>query len=144
MKEIKTSVLIDAPVSKVWQVLSEFEAYGRWNPFLRSISGSAVVGGVLKVVIQVPKGSSMVFKPKVLRFEAEREFRWLGVLGVSGVFDGEHYFILRDLGGGVTEVFHGEIFRGILVGVFEKMGMLRNTVFGFELMNEALKKECEK
>lgn len=83
----------------------------------------------------------MIFKPDILKFEPEREFRWKGKFGIKGIFDGEHYFILEETGEHQTKFIHGEIFSGILVGLMG--GALANTRDGFVLMNEALKKECE-
>lgn len=84
----------------------------------------------------------MTFKPVILRFEPAREFRWKGKLGMKGIFDGEHYFILEKLSDHQTRFIHGENFRGLLVGVLGKT--LLRTEEGFRLMNQALKKECEK
>lgn len=36
----------------------------------------------------------MTFKPKILIVEPNKEFRWKGKLGINGIFDGKHYFIL--------------------------------------------------
>jgi hypothetical protein len=63
-------------------------------------------------------------------------------LGMKGIFDGEHYFMLIDLDNGQTRFIHGEKFGGILVPFMEKT--LGKTKKGFELMNQALKEQCEK
>ncbi len=84
----------------------------------------------------------MIFRPIVLKFDENKEFRWLGKLLIKGLFDGEHYFILTDNGNGSTAFTHGEEFKGLLVSVFSRI--LEKTKIGFELMNEALKKGCEK
>jgi hypothetical protein len=39
----------------------------------------------------------MTFKPTILTLESNKEFRWKGKLGITGIFDGEHYFILEYL-----------------------------------------------
>ena len=141
MKQIETEIRIKAPVSKVWQVLIDFKNHPSWNPFIQTISGDKKEGGKLTVVIRPPDGKRMTFRPKVLRFEPNKEFRWKGSLGVKGIFDGEHYFILDEISTNETRFVHGENFSGILTGMmgsaFEK------TRKGFELMNKALKKKCE-
>lgn len=71
-------------------------------------------------------------------------FRITDAFGVDlfkGLFDGEHYFIIEDNLDGTSLFTHGEQFRGLLVGLLEKV--LKNTLKGFILMNEALKKRCE-
>ena len=84
----------------------------------------------------------MTFQPTLLKFEENREFRWVGKLLVKGIFDGEHYFVLSKEVGNKTKFTHGEKFRGILVYFAGKI--LDKTKGGFELMNESLKVECEK
>ena len=38
-KEIVTEVEINAPPSRVWQILTDFEKYPTGNPFIKKISG---------------------------------------------------------------------------------------------------------
>lgn len=61
----------------------------------------------------------MTFKPTVLAFKHNKEFRWIGKLLFKGVFDGEHKFELIDNGNGTTIFNHSENFKGILVGLFK-------------------------
>ena len=39
MREIKTEILIKAPIEKIWAVLVDFSNYSEWNPFIRKIEG---------------------------------------------------------------------------------------------------------
>lgn len=141
MQHIETEILINAVPEKVWAVLTDFERHPTWNPFIKSLEGEKVVGRQLKVSIQPPGGGGMTFKPEVLAFEVNKEFRWKGKLLFKGIFDGEHYFRLVDTGNGATRFIHGEKFSGFLVSLLG--GTLDKTKAGFELMNEALKRECE-
>jgi hypothetical protein len=142
MKKIQTEIIINADVSKVWNVLMDFENHPNWNPFIKSISGVKVPGEKLTVLIKPPDSNEMTFKPIILKLEPGKEFRWKGKLGISGIFDGEHFFILEHLKEHQTRFIHGEKFSGILVSLLGKM--LDKTKTGFELMNESIKKECEK
>lgn len=142
MQHIETEILINAKPEKVWTVLTDFEKHPTWNPFIKSIEGEKSVGKQLKVSIQSPNGGGMTFKPVVLTYDVNKEFRWKGKLVISGIFDGEHYFRLIDMGEGTTKFVHGEKFSGILVPLMG--GALNKTKAGFQLMNEALKRECEK
>lgn len=142
MKNIQTEILINADISKVWNVLMDFENHPKWNPFIKSISGEQKAGNKLTVSIQPPDGNGMTFKPKILTLEPNREFRWKGKLGINGIFDGEHYFILESLDKDQTKFTHGENFSGLLVLLMGNM--LNKTKAGFQLMNESIKKECER
>jgi hypothetical protein len=140
--EIKTQITINATPDKVWAVLTDFQKYPTWNPFIKSITGEPKVGSKITVSIVPPEGKNMTFKPTVLAFKHNKEFRWIGKLLFKGVFDGEHKFELIDKGDGTTIFNHSENFKGILVGLFKKQ-LENNTKKGFELMNENLKNFVE-
>jgi hypothetical protein len=142
MKNIQTEILILADTAKVWDVLMNFDNYPKWNPFITSISGERKLGNRLTVSINPPGGKGMTFKPNILTLEANKELRWKGKLGINGIFDGEHYFILEVLENDKTKFIQGEKFSGLLVPLVGKM--LDKTQKGFQLMNESIKKECEK
>ncbi len=141
MKQIETEIDINAPAGKVWSILTDYENHGKWNPFIKSITGDKNPGGSLTIRVHPPEGSAMTFKPLIIKYDSPDEFRWKGKLGIPGLFDGEHYFVLKEEKN-KTRFIHGEKFTGLLVGIFGKT--LEKTRKGFELMNEALKAECEK
>ena len=141
MKEIQTQVIIHTNPEKVWSVLMDFPSFPAWNPFIRRIGGGNRTGEYLKLTLKVPDGMEMTIGPRILNVIPNREFRWKGKLIVSGLFDGEHYFKLMDLGDGRTQFIHGEQFSGILVSLFGST--LVKTKIGFERMNQALKERCE-
>lgn len=141
MKSLTSEITINAGPDAVWSVLTDFDSYPEWNPFIVSIAGAKNVGGRLVVNIRPPGSRSMTFKPVVIAFEPEKEFRWKGKLLIKGLFDGEHRFKLKDNHDGTTQFQQGEDFSGLLVGMTGKT--LDQTHQGFVLMNEALKKRCE-
>jgi hypothetical protein len=140
--EIKTDILINATPSKVWAILTNFDNYPNWNPFIKSITGQVAVGNKITARIEPPDATAMTFTPKVLAFETNREFRWLGHLLFAGLFDGEHKFELIDNQNGTTTFIQSESFKGILVPLFKKM-LTTNTTNGFNLMNQKLKELAE-
>jgi hypothetical protein len=142
MKNIQTEILINTDITKAWDVLMNFDNYPKWNPFITSISGEPKLGSRLTVSINPPGGKGMTFKPNILTLEANKEFRWKGKLGINGIFDGEHYFILKSVDKDITKFIHGEKFSGLLVPFVRKM--LDKTQKGFQLMNESIKNECER
>ena len=137
MKNIQTEILILADTAKVWDVLMNFDSYPKWNPFITSISGERKLGNRLTVSINPPGGKGMTFKPNILTLEANKEFRWKGKLGINGIFDGEHYFILESVDKDITKFIHGEKFSGLLVPLVGKI--LDKTQKVFQLMNESIK-----
>ena len=142
MRNIKTEVLINASSEKVWSVLMDHENYPEWNPFIKQISGPTQQGEYLSVTLQIENNKPMQFKPLILVNRVNQEFRWIGKLGIKGVFDGEHYFILEQIGANQTKFIQGENFTGILSGLMLKM-IGKDTKEGFSAMNIALKSQAE-
>lgn len=138
---IQTSVVIDAPVGVVWDVLMAFEQYPSWNPFIIQIEGSPAVGEKLRVCIR-PDGHTKAnrFTPKVISNTARKEFAWVGSVPLF-LFKGVHKFVLVELSERQTELHHTEAFSGLLVPLMG--GILRATANGFHRMNTALKARAE-
>ncbi len=141
-KELTTAIDISASPQMVWQILTDFPAYEQWNPFIRSISGTAVQGSQLTAYIHPPGGQGMTFKPTVLIAEPEREFRWLGRFLVPGLFDGEHRFQIEAREDDQVRFIHSEKFSGLLVPLLAT-SLDTKVREGFEAMNQALKARAE-
>lgn len=141
--EITTEIIINASPEKVWAILTDFNNYPNWNPFIKSLEGDVKVGNKISAYIEPPETKGMTFKPKILVFEPNKEFRWVGHLLLPGLFDGKHRFELIDNGDGTTTFRQSEIFKGILVPFFKKQ-LNDNTRRGFIAMNEQLKILAEK
>jgi hypothetical protein len=140
---IETSILIEAPPARVWQVLTDFRAFPTWNSFIRAISGPLQEGARLSIEITPPGRAAMGFRPTVLVVKPDQELRWRGSLLIPGLFSGEHSFRLRPEEGDRTQFIHAETFSGLLVGPFASRGMLDATRQGFHTMNIALKERAE-
>jgi hypothetical protein len=141
MCTIDTMIEIDAPPGRVWYIFADTAAWPDWNPFIRRLEGAFEPGAVLEVTIQPPGRGAMRLKPRVIEAEPGRRLRWLGRLGVRGIFDGEHSFSIEPLPEGRTRFRHSEVFRGLLVPLVG--GILVDTKRGFEAMNAALKARAE-
>ena len=142
MKELYTEIEIEASPARIWQVLTDLKSFSQWNPFIRSAKGELKVGSQLEIMIQPPGSSQMMFHPRVLKVETNREFRWLGSLLVPGIMDGEHIFIIDRIAENKVRFRHAEQFSGILVPFLWK-SLDTNTHKGFNEMNMALKNLVE-
>ncbi|GGE57669.1 SRPBCC domain-containing protein [Actibacterium pelagium] len=141
-KQLKTEVVIDAPPSAVWQTLMQTQDYADWNPFICDLSGELAVGNKISATIRLPESNPMTFSPTILASDPQKELRWVGKLGVNGIFDGEHYFTLEPRADGTTLLKHGETFRGLLA--YPLMALIgAKTKAGFDAMNSALKQRVE-
>jgi len=142
-RNLNSEIVIEAPSDAVWNVLMNHEAYSEWNPFIKKISGSTQPGEYLETTLQTGGNDPMVFKPIVLKNQLSKEFRWKGKLGIKGIFDGEHYFILEEITPNRTRFIQGENFTGLFSGLLMKM-IGEDTKGGFISMNNALKARVEK
>jgi hypothetical protein len=139
--EIQADIWIECPPGEVWQILKATSEYPSWNPFIRHLKGELRSGSRIEVEIAPPGSSPMTFRPVVISVERNKEIRWIGSLGVRGIFDGEHSFRLES-DGGRTHLIQAERFSGVLVGRLSE-SIMRETQRGFAAMNEALKKRAE-
>jgi len=139
---LHTEIEIDAAPEVVWQVLTDFERYTEWNPFMTSAAGRPEVGEKLVVRLEPPGGRPVVFKPQVTAVENSKVLEWLGILGFSGLFDGRHRFEMERSRVGTTKFAQSESFDGIFVGALRRSLDIK-TKEGFEAMNVALKARAE-
>lgn len=139
---LHTEIEIEANASTIWKILTDFDNYPNWDPFVHSVKGNVKTGNKIEILLTPPEGNKMRFKPTILAFEKEKELRWLGKLFIFGLFDGEHSFELKDNGNGTCTLVQAEKFKGLLVPLLKKQ-LETNTKKGFMLMNEALKKLAE-
>lgn len=136
MYEIKTEVVLNAPIEKVWAILTDLETWSEWNPFIIQASGDATVGSKLTNTL-VNNEKPMVFQPVVTELEINKKFAWLGS-AFAGGFKGRHYFALEAINHNQVKLTHGETFFGWLVWLIFPL-IKQQTLQGFERMNEALK-----
>jgi hypothetical protein len=141
-KEIVTEIEINAPPSRVWQILTDFEKYPTWNPFIKKITGVPARNEYLEVLMPDPRGGTMIFTPSVLAAERDRELRWLG-RSEGDVFNGEHCFLIEQIENKNKVHFtQSEKFTGSMVASVQ--GWIDTALKqNFEDMNTALKQRAE-
>lgn len=140
MKIIETTSHIDAPPELVWEVITDFDAYPDWNPFITSLEGDVREGARLQATFQLAGRKPRTFCPTVTVVDPGRRLVWLGRLAVPKLFDAEHGFAIRPLDSG-TEFVHTERFRGVLPPLLR--GVLTATHDAFTRMDAALIAQAE-
>lgn len=127
---------------KVWQILTEFSEYNKWNPFIREIEGTPKVGNRLKIHLHTSKGKTRTYRPHVTKVEPDKELRWYGKSILPGIFNGERIFTLESISKDQTKFMHKEVFTGILVDLIGNR-LDKDMVDSFTEMNDAIKKRSE-
>lgn len=139
---LQTEIPIQATPERVWEVLTDFTAYPAWNPFIPRIAGPLTAGSRLDVQLQPPGGRGTRIRPTLRAATPGRELRWVGHLGMPGLFDGEHVFRIEPLGTDRVRFIQEEHFSGLLTPLVMRF-IEDRTRQGFEAMNRALKVRAE-
>jgi hypothetical protein len=140
-KQLSSEILIGSSAERVWELITDFKDFPRWNPFIRRATGEIKTGARLEVFIQPSGTRGMTFRPKVLKADPNHELRWLGRLYLPWLFDGEHALVIEPSKEDSVKFIQREKFTGLLVPFTRNL--LRDTQRGFEEMNKALKQQAE-
>ncbi|BDS15460.1 SRPBCC domain-containing protein [Aureispira anguillae] len=109
MKSCHTQTIINAPISKVWAILTDFDRYPEWNPLVGKVWGTVKEGRIVFAHILPLKN---VFPIQIISLKKQQKIVWKGTLLNASIMMGEHYYELKDLGNNQTELQHGERFSG--------------------------------
>src|SRR5215211_8829895 len=142
-KVLVSSIDIEAPAEKVWELLLDFTAYPTWNPFITRAEGTVQAGGRLTLRMQPVSGSAVTLRPTVVEVVDGHRLRWQGRLGVRGLFDADHLFIVEPQGAAGSRLIQQEQFSGLLVPFLQR-SLDRGTLPAFQAMNSALKDRAER
>jgi hypothetical protein len=139
--ELRAEVEINAPLSHVYRVLTDFPKYTEWNPFITAIAGKLITGEQLTVDLSLPEGSSYELKPRLMQVTEDAELRWRGHFWLPSLLEAEHFFLLEGRGDALTRCVQGQNFSGFLLRFATKT--LTQSARGLVYMNQALKKRAE-
>lgn len=142
MRELRTEIEIDAPLTKVWSILIDFESWKEWNPIVNQAIGTAAPGAKLSITMRGKDGKDAnKYMPIVTSIEEPTSFRWRAKMMAGFLFTNDKVFELEEVGSG-TRFVHIEAFSGILVPMF--WGKLNQGVLPMlKSMNNALKIRVE-
>jgi hypothetical protein len=142
LKEINTDLEIMESSEHVWQVLTDFPNFGKWNPVIIQIDGEAKVRTKLEIHLRTRSGKSRIYRPIITKIEPNHELRWFGKSLFPGILNGERIFTIDSLGKKHVRFFHREIFTGI--GAYLAGDRLeRDVLQTLNQMNVALKRHVE-
>lgn len=73
-----TDIVIKADAASVYEAVTDFSVYPKWNPFVLSIDGSAVLGEVVLIKVRLGK-RVLSIKHEMVELEPNKGFRWADV-----------------------------------------------------------------
>lgn len=142
LKEIITRIEIRSNPEKVWKVLTDFELYKYWNPFIIKVTGSPIKGEKIEIELRTAAQKSRVYRPVITVVDPPRELRWYGKAILPLILDGEHIFTTRENEEHETIFTQREIFRG-LGAYLGNAKMFDDIQRSFQMMNSSLKLRAE-
>jgi len=141
--EVQNETVIDAPVEDVWKVLTDFDLYSEWNPFLINASVEPRVGGKTRFISDIPEVGHMKHDGVVTVMNKNSEFTFQVTTLHESIGMADHTMILVPLPNKQSKLIHKEIFKGTLIGVTRFMPVGDRAIKGFRLMDQALKERVE-
>jgi hypothetical protein len=146
-RKIYSEIIIDAPISKVWQVLTDFAAMPSWSSTFQGVEGEFLNGSFI----------TAHFKPDTTKNELKsyghtiiidqgKMFGWKGDVFALGMSD-NHKYILQGLGDGQTKFIQSDECIGgmawLLGGLASKKMLGKYVIFNreFKARVETLVKE---
>jgi hypothetical protein len=135
-KVVTVSATVSGPKVEVWATLTDFDAYGSWNPVFTHAEGEAREGTVIELDVVLPGDEPETLEAKVLIARPERKLRWQDRLLAPGIRDWEYEFVLEPLDDGRVLVVQQLRIEGLLAP-FADVAAARE---GLELAAEALRR----
>jgi hypothetical protein len=147
MVTAEASAVIDAPIERVWQHMTDVARYGDWNPFIvrADASGPVQVGCTLALTVRWPSGGGASARERVTRMESPRDGRatftydFIGPLALVGAIRATRVQAL-EADGARTRYTTREELRGWLSWALP----IAKVRAGFAAHAEALKRAAER
>ncbi len=136
---VEASIILDAPIEKVWQVLTDFSKLKNWSSSFIDAKGEFKKNGSLEVQFKTPMGIQKM-KRQVFHFEEGKSFGWTGpfILGMNDC----HIHILEAVSPKRTRFTQTDYFSG--GASFLLKGMLHKQLKkGYDAFNLELKEQVE-
>jgi len=143
MSEVRTEITIEAPVERIWELLTDFGLYPHWNPLFQRATGRMHAGEQLELVVSLPEIGPFVVRPKMLAVEPEARFCWQHTLLFAGIFTWKYCAELEILAPNRLKYIQSSEFGGILAPLFN-LGLRASVAGGLGQMNEAIRRWGEK
>lgn len=140
LKELYAEIQVNASSMSVWNILTDFEKYEQWNPFIHRVVGEPKEGSRIKIQLRTPGGRNRQYEPIVTKLDPGRELRWVGK---SMLLTGEHVFVIEEKQTDNVLFIQQEIFGGLLTTFFGR-STHEDIEAGLRQMNEALKERAER
>jgi len=141
---IHTEIDIDAPADRVWDILTDFDAYPSWNPMIPNLRGELSVGSRLDFKISLNRRLKVPISVELVTADAPHELRWVGptFTPLRRVLSGSHYFRIDSTDENHCRFSHGEDFEGLAIPAHWRRAEKAMTPL-YAALNKAIKRRAE-
>ncbi len=137
------AVDINAPVSKVWEVLVDLERYPEWNPFTVQIEADlSQLGNDVSLHVQMSPTKKLVQVEELRVNDKEEQLSWGVTMVHPAMFWAQRDQLLTVIDDKTTRYVTVDVFKGLLVPLMIMFygKAIKN---GFDAIAMALKERCE-
>jgi hypothetical protein len=135
----RDAVVAQAPCAVAWEVVTGFDRYDEWNPYLVRARGKAAEGASLDLDARPPGEDAEELDAEVIVVRPGRKLEWETRTVVPGVLDHEQIFRTLSDGPRRCRIVHEARFEGVLAPLADVDGERR----GLAAMIAALARRAE-
>jgi hypothetical protein len=139
MKFFATRMDIQAPVDKIWRILTDLPKWAQWNSTVERTVGNIESGA--KVTVFARQSPGRAFPLRVTDLDAPRRMVWSGGMPL-GLFKGTRVYELAASTAAATVFSMREDYTGPLAGLFTKS--IPDLQPAFDEFAQCLKREAER
>lgn len=132
---------VQAPAEILWEVISDFDAWGDWNPIHPRIEGALRIGTLLNVEVVVGDAPGKVVEAVVQDWVPYEQLHWR-TKRLRGFVTAIRYLEIEKMSDVGSTFSNGELFMGPLVR-FVSRDERRRLKAAFTRMGEAVKARAE-
>ena len=132
---------VQAPAEIVWEVISDFAAWGDWNPIHPRIEGALRIGTPLNVEVVLGDAPAKVIEAVVQDWVPYEQLHWR-TKRLRGFVTAIRYLEIENMGPANATFSNGELFVGPLVRLVSR-DERRRLRAAYTRMGEAVKTRAE-
>jgi hypothetical protein len=114
MPVVRAEVEIEAPVERVWEVLTDLASYPEWNPFTQRVESSLELGAPVHLHTRLRRERLAHRVEFVTAIEPPTRLCWGAHIGARFLLTAQRCQVLTPLAGGRTRYVTEDAIRGLL------------------------------
>lgn len=137
---IENRIGVRATAERLWEVLTDFGGWNRWNPHEVEVEGTLGFGAPISLTERLPNLGERQVQARLGEWEPNAQLVWIERRGF--LFRTLRYYEIEELERGACIVSHGTVFTGLRAELFHdkhRPGIRP----AYQAISEALKRTAE-